>query len=140
MVRSKRNRSGVFLSNNYMSRVLIWVLLSSGLLLSSFQCDKILPETPPVKMKLLASFCAFHIVEIQDAAYYNYGTNWTNSQGTAYKHVFAVVNHCDFVQSGVKVGDVFTAAITEKIEDSTCAVCLGFMETPPLQHAIKVYR
>ncbi len=123
-----------------MNRIFLLMVLVSGMVTSSFQCEKIGKETPAIKMKLVASFCAFHIVEIQDAAYSNYGTDWTNSQGTSYKNVFAVKNHCDFVQSGIKTGDVFTASITEKIEDSTCAVCMGYMETPPLQHAIKVYR
>lgn len=123
-----------------MNRVSLYLVLFSGMLLSSFQCEKFANETPPIKMKLLASFCAFHIVEIQDAAYHNYGTDWTNGQGTSYKHVFSVRNHCDFVRSGVKVGDVFTASITNEVKDSTCAVCMGYMETPPVQHSVKVYR
>ena len=123
-----------------MRRTLVFALLFSSMLLSSFQCEKTLPETPPVRMKLLASFCAFHIVEIQDASYYNYGTNWVNSQGTAYQNVFTVKNHCDFAKAGVRVGDVFLASVVDDVEDSSCAVCLGYMETPPFQHALKVHR
>jgi hypothetical protein len=116
----------------------MWVILISGLLFSSFQCEKMLNESPPIKMKLVASFCAYHIVQIQDSAYYSQGMNWTNSQGTAFQHVFAVKNPCDFARSGIRVGDEFTASITDRADSDNCTVCLGYMETPPLQHAIKV--
>ncbi len=90
------------------------------------------------KAKLLASFCAFHIVQIQDSAYYNQGMDWTDSQGKQYQHVFAVKNHCDFAKANIKAGDIFSCTILKEDGDANCVVCMGFMETPPLQKNVKV--
>lgn len=91
-------------------------------------------------MKLLASFCAHHMVQIQDSAYFDLGMTWTNSQGTTYEHVFVVKNHCDFVRSGITPGQQFSARIIPRGEIENCIACLGYMETPPLAHALKVER
>lgn len=88
------------------------------------------------KAKLLASFCAFHIVQIEDGK--GLGMDWTDPSGKEYKNVFTVKNHCDFGLAGLKVGDKFTAIIMDKPIEATCAGCDGFMETPPLQWNIKL--
>lgn len=107
------------------------------LIMGITQCNKPMHPNGTFKAKLLASFCAFHIVEIQDSAYYDQGMDWTDSQGKQYKHVFAVKNHCDFAKANVKTGDVFTCKILSRDSETNCAVCMGFMETPPLQKNIE---
>ena len=37
------------------------------------------------KARLIVSFCAFHIVQIEDSAFYGYGMNWTNAEGKEYR-------------------------------------------------------
>ena len=65
-------------------------------------------------VRLIASFCAFHIVQIKDSSFYSYGMNWTNAQGKEYQHVFSIKNHCDFVKAHVKAGENFTFSIDDK--------------------------
>jgi hypothetical protein len=101
-------------------------------------CSKLFPPKDSFKAKLIASFCAFHIVQIEDGDKKGYGMDWTSPSGQQYKNVFAVKNHCDFVKAGLKVGDSFTAAIVDEPGDKACAVCFGYMDTPPLQWNIKV--
>jgi hypothetical protein len=105
-------------------------------LLLFFACSK--PHAPEgsFKAKLLASFCAFHIVQIEDGN--GSGMDWADPSGKQYKNVFTVKNHCDFAKTGLKVGDRFTAVIIEEPLETSCAVCFGFMETPPLQWNIRV--
>ena len=59
------------------------------------------------KSKLIVSFCAFNIVQIQDSAFYHHGTEWTNAQGVTYQHVFTVKNYCDFSTTNVKIDEIF---------------------------------
>ena len=92
------------------------------------------------KTKLIASFCAYNIVQIQDSAFYNYGMDWTDSQGRPYQHVFSVKNHCDFARANIKVNEAFDCKIVDKASDVNCSVCEGFMETPPLHHNINVVK
>lgn len=92
------------------------------------------------KARLISSFCAYNIVQIVDSAFYNYGMNWTDSQGKTYQHVFAVKNYCDFGTANLKVNETFKCEIVEKAKVEDCIVCLGFMETPPLQYNIIVGR
>lgn len=118
-----------------------WLLLIMGsTLLPSFQCGLEKEAMPPVKMKLLASFCAHHIVQVQDSAYYDLGITWTNSQGTTYEHVFAVKNHCDFAKAGLVAAQEFMASVVTRAETENCTTCLGFMETPPRVHNLRVER
>ncbi len=101
-------------------------------------CSKPFPPQGSFRAKLVASFCAFHIVQIEDADGKGRGMDWTDPSGKQYKNVFTVKNYCDFGKTGLKVGDNFTAIIVEEPQDTNCAVCMGFMETPPLQWNIKV--
>lgn len=101
-------------------------------------CSKPFPPQGIFRAKLVASFCAFQIVQIEDADGKGRGMDWTDPAGKPYKNVFTVKNHCDFGKAGLKVGDSFTAIIVEEPQDTTCAICMGFMETPPLQWNIKV--
>lgn len=105
-----------------------------------FSCSKLLSPKDSFKAKLLASFCGFHIVQIEDAHGKGYGMDWTDPAGKDYKNVFTVKNHCDFVKAGLKVGDSFTAVIVNAPNEKTCAVCYGYMETPPLQWNIRVVK
>lgn len=90
------------------------------------------------KAKLIDSFCAFNIVQIQDTKGNAKGMDWTNSAGTQYKNVFTVQNFCEFNAAGVKEGETFSAEIVEDANGPACAVCYGYMETPPLQLSIRV--
>ena len=101
-------------------------------------CSKPYPPQGSFKAKLVASFCAFQIVQITDADGKGKGMDWTDPSGKELKNVFTVKNHCDFGTAGLKVGDSFTAVIVEEPQVINCAVCMGFMETPPLQWNIKV--
>jgi hypothetical protein len=101
-------------------------------------CTK--PYTPEgtFQARLVASFCAFQIVQIVDVDGKGRGMDWTDPSGKEYKNVFTVKNHCDFAKAGIKVGDTFKAEIIDKPVETNCAVCMGFMETPPLQWNIRV--
>ena len=92
------------------------------------------------KSKLIVSFCAFNIVQIQDSAFYHHGTEWTNAQGVTYQHVFTVKNYCDFSTTNVKIDELFNCIIVEKPTIESCNVCMGFMEAPSLQHCITVVK
>ncbi|QNA45736.1 hypothetical protein [Lacibacter sediminis] len=113
------------------------LLLVCALLLIA-ACSKLYPPEGNFKAKLLASFCAFHIVQIEDADGKGRGMDWTDPSGKEYKNVFTVKNHCDFGKTGIKVGDTFKAVIIDKPVETNCAVCMGFMETPPFQWNIRV--
>lgn len=123
-----------------MQRLGLYGLLLVGIVTSSYHCGFRRDEMPPIKMKLIASFCAHHIVQIQDSAFYLQGMTWTNSQGTTYEHVFTVWNHCDFARSGIATGQEFMARIVGAADNQNCATCLGFLETPPLGHNLQVER
>lgn len=101
-------------------------------------CSKPYPPSGSFKAKLLASFCAFHIVQITDADGKGQGVDWSDHSGKHYTNVFTVKNYCDFGTAGLKVGDSFTAVIVEEPQITNCSVCMGFMDTPPLQWNIKV--
>ncbi len=123
-----------------MKKILIFpVILALGFM-SFTGCEKEEVTSQKFQAKLLASFCGFHIVQIRDSAFYKYGMNWTNSQGIAYEHVFAVKNHCSFVKAKVKPGEIFNCVVIENAKPINCVVCSGFMETPPLTHDIKVIK
>jgi hypothetical protein len=107
------------------------ILLFAGIV--SFQCKSSRKLSGTFKAKLIATLCGQHIVQIEDAGFYKLGTSWKE-----YKHVFAVANHCDFVKAGLKAGDSFTCAITEKATEENCMICDAFMETPALKHYVKV--
>lgn len=110
-----------------------------GLLFSHLACEKATDEQV-FEAKLLDSFCAFNIISIEDPAFYSLGMKWKNSQGTTLEHVFSVANPCDFNASGVKKGETFRCRIIKEPRNNSCAVCMGFMETPPLSYSIEVVR
>lgn len=100
--------------------------------------QKNIPQT--FQSKLIASFCAYNIVQIQDSAFYHYGTEWTNTEGVTFQHVFAVKNHCDFSTAKLKINDTFSCQVVEKPTIENCDVCMGFMEVPKVQHFISVVK
>jgi hypothetical protein len=116
------------LMKSYYLLFFIFLLLFSA-------CSKSYAPEGNFKAKLLASFCAYHIVQIEDG---RGGMDWTDPTGKEYKNVFTVKNHCDFAKTGIKVGDTFKAVIIDEPVETDCAVCMGFMETPPLQWNIRV--
>ncbi|MBX9783618.1 MAG: hypothetical protein K2X48_10025 [Chitinophagaceae bacterium] len=101
--------------------------------LGNLQCKPSKKLSGTFKAKLVATLCGQHIVQIEDSNFYKPGSNWKN-----YKHVFAVANHCDFVNAGLKAGDVFECRIVEKATEENCIVCEAYMETPELKRNIKV--
>jgi hypothetical protein len=103
-------------------------------------CNKEKRAKNVFKVKLVASLCAFNIVEIQDKSFYNLGMSWKDSGGKEYKNVFAVANFCDFGKSELKVNDVFYCRIIERPLNEDCGVCKAFMETPPLNRNIEVVK
>ena len=109
------------------------------LLFGNLSCEKA-TEEDVFEAKLLDSFCAFNIISIENPAFYSLGMKWKNSQGTTLEHVFSVANPCDFNVSGVKKGETFRCRIIKEPRSNSCAVCMGFMETPPLQYHIEVVR
>lgn len=92
------------------------------------------------KAKLITSFCAYNIVQIQDSDFFSYGMNWTDPQGKTYQHVFSVKNYCDFAAVNLKADETFNCKIIEKATIEDCVVCMGFMETPPLYHNINIVK
>lgn len=92
------------------------------------------------KSKLIVSFCAFYVVQIQDSAFYHHGMEWTNAQGVTYQHVFTIKNYCDFSAANLKTDEIFNCTIVEKPTTESCNVCMGFMEAPSLQHCITVVK
>lgn len=102
-------------------------------------CDKPFPPQGTFNAKLVASFCAYQIVQILDTDGKDQCMmDWKDSSGKQYTNVFTVNNHCDFATAGLKVGDTFSAVIVEEPTITNCAVCLGYMETPPIKWNIKV--
>ena len=108
------------------------------LLLFVVSCSKEKLPEGRFEAKLVASFCSYHIVEITDARYKNAGLDWKDASGKQYNNVFTVKNHCDFAKSGIKTGDRFYAIIADSATEAGCAVCMGFLDTPPLQLNIKI--
>jgi hypothetical protein len=119
---------------------IILLSLASVLMTCLSSCAKEEQKEAVFKAKLLASFCAFNIVEIQDKNYFDLGMTWTAPNGTVYKNVFGVNNFCDFTKNNVKVNDVFSCRVIEKPITESCAVCFGYMETPPLNRNIEVVK
>lgn len=88
--------------------------------------------------KLVASFCSYNMVEITDSRFKNAGMNWKDATGKQYNNVFTVKNFCDFDKAGLKTGDTFTAILVDSATEAGCGVCMGYLETPPLQLTIQV--
>jgi hypothetical protein len=128
--------SGQVLKRKYM-KVFQLLIFAIGVIMFS-GCNKEKNTSGVFKAKLVASFCAYNIVEIQDERYFDLGINWKAASGQEYKNVFAVANFCDFGKSGVKVNEVFNCRIIQKPKEENCAVCMGFMDTPPLNRNIEV--
>lgn len=111
------------------------LLLAAG----QFSCNKA-GQAEVFEATLVDAFCAFNIVAIEDPAFYKLGMKWKNAQGNTLEHVFSVGNPCDFNKEQLRKGDRFRCKIIETPRDTTCAVCLGYMETPPLTYHIEVIR
>ena len=86
------------------------------------------------KVKVEASFCAYTILSVQDSAFYNKGMKWKE-----YDHVFSVSNPCDRPDY-LKIGEIYTCKIIDKPKKTDCIVCMGFMETPPLDRNVLLFR
>lgn len=108
------------------------------LFLFTVSCSKEKLPEGRFEAKLVASFCSYNIVEITDSRFKNAGLEWKNASGKQYNNVFTVKNYCEFAKSGIKTGDRFYAIIADSATETNCAVCLGYMDTPPLQLNIKV--
>ena len=108
------------------------------LLFFTASCSKNKLPEGRFEAKLVASFCSYNIVEITDSRFKNAGLDWKDGTGKQYKNVFTVKNYCDFGKAGLKTGDRFTAILVDSATEDGCAVCMGYLETPPLQLTIKV--
>jgi hypothetical protein len=85
-------------------------------------------------VKVEASFCAYTILSVQDSAFYNKGMKWKD-----YDHVFSVSNPCDR-PADLKTGELYKCIIIDKPKKTDCIVCMGFMETPPLERNVLLFR
>ena len=90
--------------------------------------------TSSFRVKVEASFCAYTILSIQDTAFYDKGMKWKE-----YDHVFSVSNPCDR-PADLKTGELYKCIIIDKPIKTDCAVCMGFMETPPLERNVLLFR
>lgn len=90
------------------------------------------------KAKLVVAYCSFYIIEILEPDDSEQGIEWTDSKGKNYENVFTVANFCDFQQSGIKTGQLFSYRIIPDTSKNNCAVCLGYIETPSLKRSIAV--
>ena len=115
-------------------KLLTILLLLPVLLTGSYQgCDKEqLISEQEFEVKVVASFCAFTIVEIKDPLFYELGTDWKE-----YKNVFTVANPCDLPES-LQIGATYRCRIIQKAEKDGCIQCEGFMETPSLSRLVKL--
>ncbi len=96
-------------------------------------CEKKLVESKQqFEVKVVATLCAFTVVEVQTHEFQQLGTDWEQ-----YKHVFKVGNYCD-LPADLKEGDLLKCYIIEKPIIDQCASCRAFMETPSLSRNIKV--
>lgn len=95
-------------------------------------------ECATIEAKLVASFCAYNVVQITDPNSPKLGTSWTDGHGNTFSNAFSVKNYCDFSKSNLMVGDTFKCKIVKSAKDNQCVVCMGFMETPALGYHIEV--
>jgi hypothetical protein len=116
----------------------LMIVAAVTLLISS--CEKEEKTEGVFKAKLVASFCAYNFIEIQDKSFYGLGMNWKAPDGKEFKNVFTIANFCDFAKHGIKAGDVFNCRVIERPLAESCAVCFGYMETPPLNRTIEVVK
>jgi hypothetical protein len=98
-------------------------------------CEKKLAESKQqFEVKVVATLCAYTVVEVQTPEFQQLGTDWEQ-----YKHVFKVGNHCD-LPADLKEGDLLKCYIIEKPIVEQCASCRAFLETPSLSRNIKVVK
>lgn len=92
------------------------------------------------KGKLIAAYCAFYVVEIQNPDVFEEGVDWRTGDGTVLSNTFTIGNFCDFSRSGVKVGDTFEYQVVKDSVSNNCMVCLGYLEAPSLYKNIRVVK
>ena len=117
-----------------MAKAFLTSLIFPFLFAGSFEgCEKE-PLTLDVEfdVKVVASFCAFTILEIQDPEYSELGMDWRQ-----YRNVFTVANPCD-LPDGMQIGMSYKCRIIEKAITDDCIQCAGFMETPPILRVVKL--
>jgi len=109
-------------------KIFLTSLLIPFLLSGSFQgCQKeTLASDNEFQVRVVASFCAYTILEIQDPEYSELGMDWKQ-----FKNVFTVANPCDLPE-GMQVDMSYKCRVIEKPIIGNCIQCTGFMETPPL--------
>ncbi len=90
--------------------------------------------------KIIAFYCAFAVVEIQNPDVFEEGIEWRDGRGTLHRNVFTVANICDFYKAGLRVGDRFEFSNLKEAVEKQCEVCLGYMETPSYYKTIQVLR
>jgi hypothetical protein len=96
-------------------------------------CEKKLAASKQeFEVKVVATLCAYTIVEVQTPQLQQLGIDWEQ-----YKHVFKVGNPCD-LPADLKVGDVLKCYLIEKPIVEQCVFCRAFLETPSLSRNIKV--
>jgi len=86
------------------------------------------------EVKVVATLCAYTIVEVQTPKFQELGTEWEK-----YKYVFKVANYCD-LPADLKEGDILSCRLIEKPVVEQCPSCRAFLETPSLSRNIKVLK
>ncbi|MFN8264691.1 MAG: hypothetical protein U0T11_01390 [Chitinophagaceae bacterium] len=97
-------------------------------------------SSPVYKGKLLAAYCAFYVVEIQNPDVFEEGIDWRTGEGTIISNAFTIGNFCDFSGSSIKVGDTFEYQVLKDSVSNNCMVCLGYLEAPSLYKNIRVVK
>lgn len=99
----------------------------------------LLSEEIAFQVKVVATLCGYAILEIVDVQYFEYGMNWVDGGGRSYEHVFGTEFPC-FTEA--KAGEIITIQILEKpeVNDSGCARCDAYLETPDKKYFVKVIK
>lgn len=99
----------------------------------------LLSEENAFQVKVVATLCGYAILEIVDAQYFEYGMSWVDGGGRSYQHVFGTEFPC-FTEA--KAGEIITIQILDKpeVNDSGCARCEAYLETPDKKYFVKVIK
>jgi len=119
-----------------MAKAFLTFFIFPFLFAGSFEgCEKeSLTSNVEFEVKVVAIFCAYTILEIQDPVYHELGMDWRQ-----YTNVFTVANPCDLPE-GMQIGISYKCRIIEKAITEDCIQCAGYMETPPLIRLVRLAR
>jgi hypothetical protein len=116
------------------------LLAIAGLFLVTGGCTSSRMTVQTYRGQLVAAYCAFAVVDIQNPDVFEEGVEWRDGSGTLHRNTFTVANICDFYKAGIRVGETFEYRLKQVPSEKDCEVCLGYMETPSLRKTIEVIR